>query len=420
MSKVTTKSLIDEAMGAKQKEAKPIYTAHFEELIEVVSNDSHAKFLLKDGSALDEYDVDGMVVTPPPVARLGFTLPIYNNIISYYKRHTTGLKKTKGVTDVSIRSGVSAEKVTSKIRCQEDDLLFDRLAHYHRESAELPNDDLYYLITAWDFHTHLLEAFEYSPIIFFAGLPEKGKSRMAKSMTTVCKRGVIRASLTDAQLIREASDHQATLFFDMTDFAKTMERTGSMDIILSRYERGLKVGRVLNPEKGAFQDMVYFDVFGPTIIGSNETIDTILGSRAITIVMRQSKKKFDKNVDVKKGEDLRDQLIAWKLAHFADGLPANVPKIGNGRLGDILQPLHQIIRMVKPKIEEQFINLIKEIEKQRNISKADSSEAEIILAILNLEEKIEHGILPVKEITDYLNENKSDREKLTYQKVGRR
>src|SRR3990167_3402249 len=394
----------------KGKEDKPIYRANFPDLVDIVANDQEPKFLLASGELLDQVELDNIIILPPKKEKIGFTLPNYNNIISYYNKHNIN-----NLTDVTDVTG-PAELVTF---CDEDEVLFDRLDDYHRQSAELPRENLYPLIVAWDFHTHLLEVFDYSPIIFFAGLPEKGKSRMARSVVAVSRRGVIRASITDAQIIREASEHQATLFFDMTDFAKSMDRAGSMDVVLSRYERGLKVARVKYPEKGAFEDMIYYDVFGPTIISSNETIDSILGSRTITIIMRQAKKDFKQNIDLKLGADLRDQLVAWRLAHYKDQLP-EIEKTVPGRLGDIVRPLHQIILKVKPQLENDFIEAIKDIQKRRDISKSDTLEADIIQAIMGLENQLQNNLIPVKNITDLLNEEKTDREKVTYQMVGRR
>ena len=390
----------------KEKELPPKLSANFPGLIDVVWDEGQVKFLMEDGSLETDVEVDGILTKTPPKDKLGFSLPNYENILRHKNLHTTDVSDVKDVSD-----HVS--------ECLEDTKLLEELIEYHKESAELPDERLYILIAAWDFHTHMQERAEYSPIIFFAGLPEKGKSRMAKSMVYVCRRGIIKASVTDAQLIREASDHGATLFFDMTDFEKSMERSGSMDVILSRFERGLKVGRVNDHKRGAFQDMTYYDVFGPTIIGSNATINNILGSRTISIVMKQSKRKFPKAVDIEKGHELRERLIAWRLAHRNDNWEIMEKPIG-GRFGDITACLTDVLKSVNAKYLDLYILLVEELNKKRNIAKADSLEGEVILAILQLEVKVDKGVLPVKDITDKINQEKSDRERFTYQKIGRK
>src|SRR3990167_6511791 len=405
------RKIIDEIYGKPRKGQTTNFIAHFPDLIDIVLNDYEAKFLLSNGDIWPDKEYNGILYQPPPIERLGFSLPDYEGIKEASLRHS-------GVSgDYGVSEGLSQNQ--KKAKCYEDEVLCKKLLNYYKESAELPDDRLYLLLVSWVFHTHLLEKFEYSPIIFFAGLPEKGKSRMAKAMIATARRGIVKASVTDAQLIREASDHQATLFFDTTDFEKSMDKSGSMDIILSRYERGLKVGRVKDYQKGPFQDMVYYDVFGPTIISSNQTIETVLGSRTLTIIMRQAIRKIKKHVDFVYGNQLRNELIAWRLKHFNDIL-LEPNRIISGRLGDIVEPLHQIILKVYPESENDFVDIVKELEKKRYIAKADSLEGETIQAILALEDYIVNGILAVKLITDKVNEEKSEKEKITYQKMGRK
>lgn len=384
------------------KEKKVYYTANFENLCDLVSVDNEVRFLTFDRETLPEITISGKKYLPPAREKLAYDLPDYAQISKY-------LTGVSGVSGTSEDAGVSFG----------DKKLFDEIMEYHRESAELPDDKLNILITAWDIHTHLLENFVHSPIIFFAGLPEKGKSRMATSMLCVSRRGVRKASVSDAQIIREASDQGATIFFDMTNFWASIQKSGSEDVILSRFERGLKVARVLNPEKGAFEDMTYFNVFGPTIIASNDTIEQVLGSRTISIVMRQAKKKFKNPVNLDRGKELRDKLVAFRLVHFRDKLP-KLDKIVDGRFGDILRPLHQIIKYIRPELEQDFIDIVQDLQKKRQMAKSGTLEGELIQSIISLSGEIISGILPVKLITNKLNEDKNDKEKLTYQRVGRK
>ena len=386
----------------KNKDDKVFYTANFDGLCDLVSNDGEVKFLTLKGEILSEITINGKLYNPPKIEKLAYDLPSYNKINDY-------------ITDVTDASELA--KVTDV--CPKDKDLFDKIDEYHKESAELPDERLNILIAAWDIHTHLVEKFGHSPIIFFAGLPEKGKSRMATSMLYVSRRGVRKASVSDAQIIREASDQGATIFFDMTNFWASIQKSGSEDVILSRFERGLKVARVLNPEKGAFEDMTYYNVFGPTIIASNDTIDQILGSRTISIVMKQSKKKFKKLVDEKKGKLLRDALVAFRLKYFNSELP-NTDKIIDGRFGDIVKPLHQIVKFVRPELEKDFADIVIELNKKRQISKSGTIEGEIVQVILKVKDNVYRNLLPVKMITDEMNKERSEREKVTYSKIGRR
>ena len=84
------------------------------------------------------------------------------------------------------------------------------------------------------------------------------------------------------------------------------------------------------------------------------------------------------------------------------------------------KPLQQIIRLVKPERESHFLRLVRELESDRLVEKGDSIEAQILMVLISLEDEVERGILPVKRITDAFNEEKPERYKVTYQRVGRR
>lgn len=410
----------EEKMSRRSASTK--YIANFPNLCELVEHDGQVKFLTFHGNLETEYSYNGQVFYPPQKDRLAFEILPYAQIEKYLT-DVSDVSPDVSLDDIEanlIDTDVSDVYQTPRTDIRESGhRLFNKIKSFHEESAELPDPRFSILTTAWCIHTHLLEKFEYSPIIFFGGLPEKGKSRMAKAMTYVAKRGLIKASVTDAQIIREASDHNATIFFDMTDFWESITASGSKDVVLSRFERGLKVARVLNPEKGAFADMTYFNVFGPTIIASNEAIEQVLGSRTIPIVMRQSRRLFNKGVSLDTAKELQAELVAFRLITHNTELE-DTTKIVTGRFGDIIRPLHQIIRTFAQEYEQDFIDLINEIEKKKLMAKSNTIEGEIVSAILTLGPLVQYGYIPVKAITDKLNEDKNERDKLTYQKVGRK
>lgn len=91
-----------------------------------------------------------------------------------------------------------------------------------------------------------------------------------------------------------------------------------------------------------------------------------------------------------------------------------------GGLGDILKPLLQIIRLVKPEREPFFWRLLRQIESEKLIEKADSLEAQILAVVIGLKDQVERGRLPVKKITDAFNEGRPEKSRVSYQKIGRR
>jgi len=135
--------------------------------------------------------------------------------------------------------------------------------------------------------------------------------------------------------------------------------------------------------------------------------------------MPETIKRFENDVTPELALPLKEQLIAFRARHLGETLP-DIQKPAAGRLGDILKPLQQIIRLVKPEQEPSFLELVKELEQERLNEKADSLEAQILMTILSLKDQVARGSLPVKGITDAFNKGKPEKSQISYQRVGRR
>ena len=379
-------------------DTEPVYTALFDGLIDLVEHDGNLAFLIKDGdklSILPQVERDGILYIPPPSEQIPWLLPRGEEVLKLYELQ---------------------EVLPQKER---DGTLYDDLLAYHKEISELPGEEYYDLIVAWDLHTYILEVIQYSPIICLFAVPERGKSRTGKGMIHVAYRGIHVESLRDAYLVRVAHDLRASLFFDVKDIWQKVEKNRTEDILLHRFEKGAKVPRVLFPDRGPHRDIVYYSIFGPTIISTNEEVHRILETRAIYINMPETSKRFENDVTPELSLPLKERLIAFRARHLGETL-ADIPKPASGRLGDILKPLQQIIRMVKPEREPSLLRLIRQIESEKLIEKADSLESQILMTLIGLKRQVERGILPVKAITDAFNEGKSEKSQLTYQRIGRR
>jgi DNA primase catalytic core len=375
-----------------------IYTACFEGLVDIVEHSGAPTFLVREGNNIllaEQIELDGITYVPPLRKQLPWLLPRADEVLKYY----------------DLRTSCSDQELDAQ--------LYDDLLVYHRSISELPGEAHYDLIAAWDMHTYLLEGAEFSPIICFFALPERGKSRTGKGMIHVAYRGIHVESLRDPYIVRVANDLQATLFFDVRDLWNTAVEEGSEDVILHRYERGATVPRVNYPERGAHRDIVYYSVFGPTLLATNEAIDWILETRAVQVSMPETSIDFQSDVTRRLALPLKERLVAFRARHLGQTLP-DMRKPASGRLGDILKPLVQIIRLVRPEREAAFLSLIEELQTRKIIERVESLEAEILVVILQLEPQVINGVLAVKQITDTFNAGKSDREKLTNQKIGRK
>ena len=325
------------------------YIAHFQGLVDLVEKDGKIIFLTTDGLK-DEVIVDGKKYLPPPKDQILWLLPEGEACLRYVKEDN-------------------------------DSCLYDELVKTAKSVSILPSEEHYHLLAAWIMHTYYLDHENYSPILIFDAAPDRGKSRTGKFLTSVSYRGIRVAEMREANLIRFSTNFRSTIFFDLKDACETARKNSCADLMLNRFEKGAKATRTLYPEKGAFKDMKNYDIFGATLIATNKGLDYILESRGITIVMPEAEGKelehFDKDIVPEDFLALKARLIAFKFRRLNAPL-AQIEKPAKKRLGDIMRPLVRIVRGVKPEAEYHLLNLIAESEKERQLSKSQTQDGQIL------------------------------------------
>lgn len=380
--------------NSSKPDVEAVYRARFEGLIDLVEHKGEVKFLVKEGDKLlilPHVKRDGELYSPPPKKKIPWLLPRGEEVEKYYR------------TDTDAR-------------------LYDDLLAYHKAVSELPSEEYYDLLVAWDFHSYVLEAVRYTPYIWLFAIPDRGKSRTGKGLIYVAYRGIHVESLREAYLVRLAEEFQGSIFFDVADIMKKAEREGSEDVLLHRYEKGGTVPRVNKPDQPFGTE--YYCVFGTTIIATNEAVSDKLESRTIQINMPETERQFENDVTPEGALPLKERLVAFRARHLGESLP-DILKPASRRLGDILKPLQQIIRLVKPEREAVFLNLVRQLEEERQTARADSYEAEIFRAVIGLvgavnSHPVKGDLLAVQAITDKLNERRSEKRQLGSKGVGRK
>ena len=297
---------------------------------------------------------------------------------------------------------VDADKVIDAFKNDTDEKLFDDLVSYHHGISDLP-DAWYRILAAWDMHTWILEKFNYSPIMCFCAVAERGKTRTTRGMVYVAYRAITTESLRESYLIRVTDSYDATICFDVMDMSKKAHQQGSEDVILLRFDRGARVPRVNRPEAGRYEDIDYYDIFGPTIIATNEYLDHILDTRAITCTMQDSTRDFPDDVTEKTALPLKARLTAFRARHMTTQLQM-ADKPSSGRLGDILRPFRQIIKLVKPAWEDEFMSWVEDVKNERTAAKQDTSEGQLLKAVqANLGNRLPDDRMFVSDVTVTVN-----------------
>jgi hypothetical protein len=351
--------------------------ALFPGLVDLVDDGGQVAFLIKDDAGLrieTSAELDGIQNFPPDKGHLPFLLPQADRCLSYYQN--------------------------------DDPALFDDLMAYFRRFSYLPNDHwliigLYVLQTYLQDHPDL----HYMAMILFYAVPERGKSRTGKAVANIAYRGVHVVDMREANIFRYSGNLGATIFFDIMDLWKKAEGNRCEDILLLRYEKGARVPRVLYPEKGAFEDTVFYLIYGPTLMASNQPVHKILGSRCISFTMPNAPGNYD-NPTPELALDLKCRLTAWRARMMGKALPAVEPIKGiDGRLWDITQPLFQLCLAVCPQRYKALVDAVQKISGQRTEEKKESLDGLIVQIIAEFTgNKAEHYEIATADLTKRFNE----------------
>jgi hypothetical protein len=355
----------------------------------VLDDNGKVMFLAKEAGTLvlkDKHELPDKILVPPPPDKLLWLLP----------RATEVLKHCSNDTDTQ---------------------LFSDLVNYHRSISDMPSEDHYRFLATWVMHTYCFDQVQYSPIIWLYAIAERGKSRTGKGCIYAAFRGVHVITLNEAHIIRLATDHKATLFIDVMDLWKQVEKLSTEDLILCRFESGVRMPKVLRPDLGAFNDTEYYDIYGPTMIATNEDIHRILQTRALQVVMPEAHRDFADDVLPKTGLLMRERLVAFRARLMNTKLP-EADKPARGRLGDILKPLRQIVKHVGQD-ESWFLRLTENIENMRKEEGADSIEARVVSAISGCSSEVANGHLFHEAILRVLNADIPERYHISAQKLGK-
>lgn len=306
---------------------------------------------------------------------------------------------------------------------QEDDTLYDDLLTYLKRFSAL-DDEQWAIVAYYVFLTYLHDhpEIDYCGYLLFYAVPERGKSRTGKSVTYVAFRGVHLIELREPIIFRYTQNMHGTLFFDLLDVSKKAEQSRSEDILLLRAEKGVRCQRITNPDLGPFLDTTHYDIYGPTIIATNEQLHKILDTRCLPIIMPNRPGNYE-NPRQELGLELKERLTAWRAKHLTTKFTNLQPIEGiSGRLWDISKPLFLIATILK-KQTLHLLLAIKSIAGEKTESRQETAEGRLVSIIKEMSEtseltEHEEWSLSVGNIRGRFNEGRSEGHLASAQWIG--
>lgn len=286
--------------------------------------------------------------------------------------------------------------------------LLNEIEDFIKDYLEMPNESDYFVLALWLFHTYLVENFDTTPILYFYGVKETGKTRAGEVLMELAFRCERLTSPTEATLFRSAHYFKTTLIIDEIKLWGPEGNQEVARLIKSRYKRGLMVSRV-NLNKQGEDQVEYFDVFAPLVICSTESIPDTIESRCIVFLMQKNLKiRVEKEIDKSRADDLRDKLTIFRANYLEQNLP-QTEQIARGRLNEIMIPLYRILMLIDPEKKEIFKMIVEEVQTSKKEEEGFSLEAEIVKAI---RDSMQPKFL-TSELRDKLNKDRSEKEKLS-------
>ncbi|MFC1890849.1 hypothetical protein ACFLZT_00480 [Thermodesulfobacteriota bacterium] len=366
------------------------FSASFPGLVDLVMEDRQTNYLYKtsdDWKITNHFeDRSGIIFQPPGIDAIPFPL-------------------------------VSAGMVLANQKDNDHNLYID-IVERLKSIVKLPSEEHYHLVAVYIFFTYMPEIFFYYPYLWFYGLPERGKSRVLKAVVNLSYRGFYTETLNEAYIFRFADGFKGTLGLDLYEISQRAQMKGSYDLLLGRYERGMKTPRVTAYDKGPFKDITYYDVAGATVLATNKDIGIHdpLRSRCIQIIMPEARGRYPNNNSIEALMDLKARLIAFRGRHLGETLP-EIGKPIEGRLGDITHPLITIASLLPNEASMNLLTLIGNLETERKEIESDNPTSKIAQALYNLQGSVENGRLPVSDLKKILD--KDLRFKMYPQAIGR-
>jgi hypothetical protein len=354
-------------------------------IIEVVKTEDSFKYLTADYELKDSLEIEGIVYKPPQQVNL-VSLP----------------------TERCLQFGFQEDNKT----------LFEDIERFINDHLDLPDDFSYKVLALFILHTWLIDKFNASPIIHFLGPYASGKSRGEDVVIVLSKRGLSTVNLTGAPIFRVSELYQPTFGIDEVKISGRDRDRDILELLNARFQRGRKVIRI-NTDKSGLDSIQEFDVFGATVLSGLDELPETPRSRAIVFIMEQNMRPVSKSLDSKRADVLRDRLCAFRGRYIEERMPQVERFTKDGRLGDAIEPLYQILKLVKPDIEPDFIKYFKKVERERKEELYDSFDAEVVRALLKCQDKVDQGKILVSHVAENFNQGKTESEQLSKRTIGR-
>lgn len=286
-----------------------------------------------------------------------------------------------------------------------------------KDYVEMPSESDYLVLSLWVLHSYLMEHFDMTPIIYFYGVFETGKTRAGEVLAEIGFRTERITAPTEATLFRAADFLKTGVVIDEI---KLWGQEGNMEVarlIRTRYKRGLSVPRINLLNKGEDQ-LEYFDVFGPTIVCTDEKCPEGLESRSIIFIMAMNiNERVEGKIDEERAQKLRNKLTIFRAKYMEKGLEEQEP-VARRRLNEIMMPLYRVLMLMDPGRKEEFKMIVEEFQTEKREEQKDTLEADLVKEVSDYYLETQDPFILTKDLTERMNEGRPENRQFSPVSVG--
>jgi hypothetical protein len=272
-------------MPTNEKEIEYIDYSDTKEVLEVYRLKQVGE-IEKDGKTLVLWDINDTPFTLKFFAKKSDNphLVITKPIIVDGRRDCKPVIFTKAVKNRMAIIKDPEMKINPSIRFGSYEELYDAIMNYIKLRIKLDNEEEYYILTSFVVYSWFWDLLDVATYLEFLGDYGSGKTRALETLSNLCYRSLMSASISLAGIPRAIQNYHTILFID--EFIGSEEEKRELVKILNAgYRRGSVYVRVA-PDKSKIEE---FDVFGPKVVATSEDIEKSLQTRLI--VIRLTKKK---------------------------------------------------------------------------------------------------------------------------------
>lgn len=313
--------------------------------------------------------------------------------------------------------------------------LWHEIENFYINNLELGDPIEYHILTAFTIATYFAEYFPVYPYIHFYGQSKSGKTRGQNVMFTLCMNPIFTMNCSIPALFRiiKGNNEYHTIMFD--EFSLPLKTKHEKDneilqILNCGYKKGATVIRCEknNGDKDNEEEFPVreFPVDGFKILAGTESTPKTLQGRCIIIDMHKTRKFFPIRIDTKIATELQEKIFMFAFAvqrlekkefyTITEEIEKKLHDVSGFdlRIVELFSPLYVIAPdEIKPMILE-YIHDIGEAETEEELA---SWECEIFQAMLQV--SVINGWFSVKALTEIINSDRSEKEKVRTYSVGR-